>query len=371
MNQLMRKTTVYGENGFTLVEVMVAGAIAAIIVIAAFTILITSNKATKVNEQTADTQQNVRLAMDLISQEIKLAGFNMTGTIGNCTVGNPPQSVPMVPLDNTPGGGVGTINDTGPDSIRLVLPSFTSGNAGGIPVLSAPVSPGPGGASTITLSAVDVTAMTAAGMANGSVISVGGSHPSRVTNIAATVLTLEKPIPPNSQSPVSFPTGTPVYLLQCVTYAISNVAATCGGSDTCLTRNGVPMVDGIEDLQIAYGCDGCNIVAPNPPMPNGVIDEQDGSGGTFTQGDLITNSSWTLTPMTPDKIRLVQVTVVARQPQVDQGLSESSSKGTYTQGPVIVSDHNPSTDAGYNATSYGQQRRRVLTRTIQVRNFES
>jgi type IV pilus assembly protein PilW len=36
-----------------------------------------------------------------------------------------------------------------------------------------------------------------------------------------------------------------------------------------------------------------------------------------------------------------------------------------------VSDHNPSVDAGYNATTYQQQRRRVLTRTIQVRNLES
>jgi type IV pilus assembly protein PilW len=356
------------QQGFTLIEVMVAMVIAMAVVAAAFTILVTSNKAARVNSQVADTQQNARLAMDLIATDIKLAGFNMTGTIGNCTVGNPPVPVPIVPLDNTPGGVVGAINDVGPDSVRMVVPSLTAGSTGGVPVLAAN---GGGDAATITLSAADVAAMGAAGMAVGSVVSVGGGHASRITATAATILTLEKPLPPSPGGAVLFPIGTPVYLLQCVTYAVSNVAATCGGSATCLTRNGVPMVDGIEDLQLAYGCDGCNTAPPNPPLPNRVVDEQDASGGTFTQGDLITNSLWSIVPMTPDKIKLVQVTIVARQNQAEQGIAETGAIAANTTGPVIVSDHDPSADAGYNVATYNSQRRRVLTRTIQVRNIES
>ncbi|MCE9534950.1 MAG: hypothetical protein K8R65_00880, partial [Nitrospirae bacterium] len=57
--------------------------------------------------------------------------------------------------------------------------------------------------------------------------------------------------------------------------------------------------------------------------------------------------------------------------QQSKGLGEVASVGMNTAGPVIVSDHNPSADAGYNLTTYQQQRRRVLTRTIQVRNLES
>lgn len=357
-----------GEKGFTLIELMVAMLIAMVIVAAAFTVLVTSNKATTANEQVADTQQNVRLAMELISQDIKLAGFNMTGAIGACVVGTPPQPAPIVPLDNVPGGAVGTINDVGPDSVMLVVPSMTAGSAGGLPVLTAAAN---GGATLVTLAAADITAMTAAGMVLGSVVSIGGGHASPVTAIGGTTLTLGTPTPSIAPGAIAFPIGTPVYLLQCVTYAISTAPAICGGSTSCLTRNGIPMVDGIEDLQLAYGCDGCNTVAPNPLGPNGVIDEQDASGGTFTQGDLITNNGWGLAPMTPDKIKVVQVTIVARQSRAEQGLSETTSLGINTLGPVVVSDHNPSADAGYNATTYSQQRRRLLTRTIQVRNVGS
>lgn len=362
------------EGGFTLIEVMVGGLLATIIAAAAFTILVTSNRATKVNEQVADTQQNARVAMELIAQDIKLAGFNMNGPVGNCTIGPTAQPAPIVPLDNVPGGAVGTINDVGPDSVRLVVPSATAGSAGALPVLTAPVN---GNVAVIPLAAADITAMVAAGMVAragatpGSTVSLGGGHASEVTAIAGTTITLASPTPPIPAGAIAFPAGTPVYLVQCVTYAISTVAATCGGSNSCLLRNGVPVVDGIEDLQLAYGCDGCNTIPPNPPGPNGVIDEQDASGGTFTQGDLITNSAWATPPLTPEKIKVVQVTIIARQTKTEQGLSETVVPGVNTAGPVVVSDHDPSADAGYNATTYSQQRRRLLTRTIQVRNIGS
>jgi type IV pilus assembly protein PilW len=360
------------EEGMTLIEIMVAMVVTAIVAAAGMTILTTSNKATQVNEQTVDTQQNVRLAMDLISQDIKLAGFNMTSAVGACAVGIPALPAPIVPGDNVPGGAVGVINDVGPDNVRLVVPSMTTGAGGGTPVLSALAS---GGSNIIALSAADITGMGTAGPLLGSVVSVGGTSSSQVTAVGAASLTLAKPL---STSPLAqFPIGTPVYLLQCVQYAISAIPAVCGGSTSCLLRNGVPMVDGIEDLQLAYACDGCNVLPPNTPGPNGVIDDQDNPGplpvgaGVFSAGDFITNSVWAVPPMTPDKIKLVQVTIVARDSQPSKGLSEDNSVMANSAPKVIVSDHDPSADAGYNATTYQQMRRRVLTRTIQVRNLAS
>lgn len=358
------------EEGMTLIEVMVATVVTIIVVMAAMTIVVTSNKATQVNEQTADTQQNVRLAMDLISQDIKLAGFNMTSAVGTCVVGPLNVAAPIVPGDNVPGGAVGVINDVGPDTVRLLLPSMTSGSGGGVPVLSAMAT---GTSNTIALSAADVSAMTTSGMVIGSVVSLGGSFSSPVMAVGATSLTLTKAFPLSAQ----FPVGTPVYLQQCVTYSISALPAVCGGSTSCLLRNGVPMVDGIEDLQLAYACDGCNVLPPNTLLPNGVIDDQDAPGltpigsGVFNAADYITNNTWAVSPMTPDKIKLVQITIVARDNQASKGLSEGNALPINSAGPVIASDHNPSTDAGYNATTYSQQRRRVLTKTIQVRNLES
>ena len=264
---------------------------------------------------------------------------------------------------------MGAINDVGPDQVRLLLPSMTAGSGGGVPVLSAIAS----GGNTITLSGADVSAMVASGLAIGSVVSLGGSFSSPVTAVGAISLTLLKSLPP----PAQFPVGTAVYLQQCVTYSISAVPAVCGGSTSCLLRNGVPMVDGIEDLQLAYACDGCNVLPPNTPLPNGVIDDQDAPGltpigsGVFNAADYITNNTWAVSPMTPDKIKLVQVTIVARDNQASKGLSEGNALPINSAAPVIASDHNPSADAGYNATTYSQQRRRVLTKTIQVRNLES
>jgi type IV pilus assembly protein PilW len=137
------------------------------------------------------------------------------------------------------------------------------------------------------------------------------------------------------------------------------------------------MVDGIEDLQLAYACDGCNTLPPNTPLANGVIDTQNAPIGTpvgagvYNAADYITNNTWAVSPMTPDKIRLVQVTIVARDNQASKGLSEGNALPINSAAPVMASDHNPSADAGYNATTYSQQRRRVLTKTIQVRNLES
>ena len=359
------------EEGVTLIELMVAAVVTTVVAAAAMTILVTSNKATQVTEQVADTQQNARLAMDLISQDIKLAGFNMGAPVGVCTVGPLNSPAPIVPGDNVPGGAVGVINDTGPDAVRLVVPSMTAGAGGGTPVLSAMAT---GLSNTIALSAADMSAMTASGLVPGSVVSIGGSSSSQVTAVGAAMLTLAKPL--STAATAQFPIGTPVYLLQCVQYAISAVPAVCAGSTSCLLRNGIPMVDGVEDLQLAYGCDGCNTLPPNPPGPDGIIDDQDAPGpgpigsGVFTMADFVTNNVWATPPFTPDKIKLVQVTIVARDSQASKGLSEGNVVPT-NSAPTVVSDHNPIVDAGYNAATYQQQRRRVLTKTIQVRNLES
>ena len=70
----------WNQQGFTLVELMAAVLITVVIVAATMTTVVTSNRANVVNTQVADTQQNVRLAIDLLSRDIKLAGFNYNAT---------------------------------------------------------------------------------------------------------------------------------------------------------------------------------------------------------------------------------------------------------------------------------------------------
>ena len=286
-----------------------------------------------------------------------------TAAVGACTA-------PIVPADNNPGGA-----DAGPDSVSLVVPVTNANPAvGALWQLSAnaigpfTVITLPGGAPTAVADMVSAGLDATAG--SESTISIGGAASSTVTAInapAANQLTLTTQI----GAPKTFPIGTQVHLLQCVTYSISTDAVTCGGAagetHSCLTRttNGltVPMVDGIEDLQLAYACDGCN-----GTNADGIPDNQNGVAG-FDVGDFVTDNTWAVAPMTADKIRLVQISIVARQPAPDQGVSETADPGIVSPTPVVVSDHDPSNDAGYNINNYQIQRRRVLTRVVETRNM--
>lgn len=360
------------ESGLTLIELMIALVVGLVIIGAAFSMLVMSQKATMVNDQVVETQQNVRLAMELLAQDVRLASYNYVAsapgapTIGACSIPNGSVSSPtgMRPIDKNPAGA-----DNGPDSIAMVVPVLTDMVAPW--VLSAAVGgpvndPVPTPFNSLPMAAAAITDMVSQGLVVGSVVSIGGGGVRTVSAVNATSLTL------SSSFEGKFPAGTRVYLLQCVTYTVATTTATCGtGSSVCLTRNGVVLVDGIEDIQFSYGCDGCSTAAPNPLSPDGVVDEIDGvnpaSGPTIN--DFVTNSAWNLLPMSPDTIKQVQVSVVGRQTIQDQGFSEINTPGANTSGPLIVSDHNPSADPGYVASDYSKLRRRVVMRILQPRNL--
>jgi type IV pilus assembly protein PilW len=106
------------EEGMSLIELMVAGVIGVAVIAMAGTVLIGSNKASQTNSQVAQTQQSARIALDLLAEDLKIAGFGMTGTIGGCTRG-------IMPMDNVGSGALTDINDKGPDRVSMVVP-FTS-----------------------------------------------------------------------------------------------------------------------------------------------------------------------------------------------------------------------------------------------------
>jgi type IV pilus assembly protein PilW len=343
------------DRGFTLVELMIGIVVALIVMAAAFTAMTGSDRATKINDQTAQAQQNVRLAMELISHDIKMAGYGMTTPLPGCNTA-------IVPADQNPAGA-----DTGPDSVSLVVP-VTATIAPFWTLGLAAIGP----FNQITLaSAAAVSAMMTAGLAAGGTVSIGGVVSQTVTGIAGASLTLGSTV----SAPATFPLNTPVFLLQCVQYRVSNLAAECGGSTPCLLRNVngtvTPISDGIEDLQLAYACDGCN-AAVNGGIEDRIVDDQGAVNGTFDQTDFVSDSTWALAPLTPASIRLVRVTIVARQTQNDEGFGEGRARASVSV-PVTIEDHNPVSGlfaAGdYNATTYSQVRRRTLSRTVEVRNL--
>ena len=103
-----------GQQGVTLIELMVGALVATTIIAAGFAVLTSSSKALTTNEQTIETQQNVRVAMEFLFRDIRQAGFGMNGPVGNC-----PTAV--VPADNNTGG-----MDRGSDQ-----PGAAGGKSGG------------------------------------------------------------------------------------------------------------------------------------------------------------------------------------------------------------------------------------------------
>lgn len=269
--------------------------------------------------------------------------MGMIGAIGGC-----PTAV--VPADQTPAGA-----DTGSDTIALVTPTGS-----GAWLLTGSVGSTGTGFNQLTLSsgaAGAVANMQSMGMvANQSIVNIGGAVTSTVStfDVNAGTINLSNAVPP----PATFPVGTPVYLLQCITYSIGTTAAACaGGAAPCLLRGGVPVVDGIENIQLAYGCDGC-VGTINGGVPDGVIDDQNGNN-SFDQADFVTDSLWATGAST---IKLVQVSIVARQLGGEQVFGEGRQGGTYSPPTLQVSDH------AMNLAGSQQFRRRLLTRTIELRN---
>jgi type IV pilus assembly protein PilW len=139
-------------------------------------------------------------------------------------------------------------------------------------------------------------------------------------------------------------------------------------------------MDGVEDLQLAYACDGCD-----PRVNSGTPDLQPDDlnlSNNFDQADFITDRNWfgTAGPygsfMTPRTIRLVQVNIVARQTKADQGMGEMQSTPVHGGRFPVISDHNHATGlfvvgdtaSAAQQSAYFQFRRRILTRTIELRN---
>lgn len=64
------------ERGFTLVEILVAMAIAALLLGSMYSVYTTNYKAFRVQEQVAEAQQNARGALQLMSRDIIMAGYS-------------------------------------------------------------------------------------------------------------------------------------------------------------------------------------------------------------------------------------------------------------------------------------------------------
>jgi prepilin-type N-terminal cleavage/methylation domain-containing protein len=136
----------FNEKGITLIELMVALVISAIIIAAIYRLFVAQTRAYTTQEQVADIQQNVRNAMELLIRDIRMAGYD--NDLTPYTIPDPPVTpaansiiIRSEYMDNSlvPPIGIRTITysiDASNRLMRLQDPaSAPPAEAGGDPVL--------------------------------------------------------------------------------------------------------------------------------------------------------------------------------------------------------------------------------------------
>lgn len=346
----------------------------ALVSVAAFSVLSSSQQSATMNDQTTQIQKNVRLALDLIARDLRMTGYGSpaAGALAGC-------AQHMNATDNNPAG---TGVDAGPDSIAVMTvdsqigtlsAAMTAGNQLQVANLSSDVA--------ADLAAGKAALVTLEGIFTASVTAVGGG---------GTTLTLSTSLGPS----MVFPQNTPVLRLACVTYTVTDKGGQVGGAGPTyapfqLLRNNVAIVDGIEDLQLAYALDADG---------DGKIDDQVGGGaivGTFDCLDFVPNGTACIQGATlltagtvlalpatvnasPTSVRQIRVTVVGRAvpPQAANTPNSCWQDATFRGGAAVQSEDHllaaPVFPAGCpNAGNPAGIRRRALTKVVTLRNETS
>ncbi len=76
----MKWSTSEKNKGLTLIELLIALVLSSVLIVSLYRIFISQQKTYTVQDQVADTQQNVRAAIDRMTKEIRMAGYDPQGT---------------------------------------------------------------------------------------------------------------------------------------------------------------------------------------------------------------------------------------------------------------------------------------------------
>jgi type IV pilus assembly protein PilW len=313
------------EQGFTLVELMIAILLGMLVLSTGFTVFQSSNRATQQQNAGNRMYDNARVAMDVVVRNFRRAGLLVNFT--SYPIG---QLVDGMASKVTPSNSAAA-----PDTVTI-----TGGTLSTIGTLQRSADRG-----AKTLFLTDVT-----GISGGSVIGVGLTFSGVVdsVNAAAKSVTLNTTVPTGAlnmyypgwklQDGVtdSSQTPAPVRLLTSTRYQINTINAAHPFLEQVTQGTTEPIAEDIEDLQIAYGVDSNN-------------------------NRIIENNEWVNNPTANqiDLIRLVRVTIVARTAQPDPALRNVAQTV-----PAIE-------DRPARANLMDGYRRFILTRIVKTRNIDA
>lgn len=328
------------NKGFTLIEILVSLAILGIVLAGIYSVYTMQHKSYIVQEQVANMQQNERIALQMITRDIRMAGLGLpapelgindfgdgVGFDGSDTI---TIAYYVFNPDNSNGGRTQINGDTGditpPSSVNLPVDSTTGFAAGDWVLINSTDIGDTSHYALICITGIDAGALVhvpggvgPCASAQNFVYPIGGFIKARVKKI--------NPSGAGSES------GIIAYALAVDGYVLTR--SVNGGAAQ-------PLADNIEDMQFAYGFDSDN----NDTVDTWVNDLNALPAGT-----------------TMDELREVRVTLVARTTREDPAYNVGARPE--------VENHDQAQLAGSIRTTPAQAvkyRRRVLQSTIRLRN---
>ena len=328
------KVKSYCSKGFTLVEILVAIVITALVMAGVYTTFIAQQRSFTVQDQVAETQESSKIAFNILTNDLRNAGFGYPSS-DNPDINGFTDIITF--SDN--------LNSQGPDAITLV---------GGFRQVAILANPTVIGVDTIMITYTGSTKFNLLDRKN---ISIDGVGFSTITNCAPdcdNALTLQLDRGMNKP----FPAGRPVYLVEDITYCVITdtgsddylnlrwirrgaTVATCSGEDFSDTQ---PVVENIEDLQFAFAVD---------TNDDGQVDDQNGNF-FLDPGDYI------YSPGTANILAVRANILATTRPDYQDPNLEPSSKPYYSSG--IILENNT------NLVDTDRLRRRIWSMDIALRN---
>ncbi len=231
--KIQMDNTLKNKNGVTLIELLVALVISALLIAALYRTFIGQQKTYIVQEQVVDTQQNARAAINRMMREIRMAGFGGVQDVLSQGGGVNGFTVEITPNAN---------------SITIV------GGFGQVSTLAAEAA---GGQTLVTLASAAEASQFDGGAAH-RFISIGGTESNTVSLRAGAILTLSNPLKlthkltDQSGNPVSIP----IFKIHAITYGLRNDAGVpvlfrdLYSNTTSSQRDTV--AENIENIQFEY-----------------------------------------------------------------------------------------------------------------------
>lgn len=85
----MKKRIRLDQNGITLIELLIAFVICAIIVGGVYRVFIAQSKAYTIQDRVVDVQQNIRTAMEVLLRDVRMAGYDNDSLSSKISIANP------------------------------------------------------------------------------------------------------------------------------------------------------------------------------------------------------------------------------------------------------------------------------------------